>query len=30
MCLPNNGLNQQRIVKGVFHKDLLKNNKWEY
>jgi predicted Zn-dependent protease len=27
MCLPNNGLNQQRIVKGVFHKDLLKNNK---
>ena len=27
MCLPNNGLNQQRIVKGVFHKDLLKEEK---
>ena len=27
MCLPNNELNQQRIVKGVFHRGLLKNNK---
>ncbi len=27
MCLPNNGLNQQKIVKGVFHRGLLKNNK---
>jgi hypothetical protein len=24
MCLPKNHMNNQRIVKGVFHKDLLK------
>jgi len=24
MCLPKNYMNQQRIVKGIFHKDMLK------
>ena len=27
MCIPKNNMNQQRIVKGVFHKDLLKKKK---
>ena len=27
MCLPKDHMNQQRIVKGVFHKDLLKKKK---
>ena len=27
MCVPNNHMNKQRIVKGVFHKDLLKKKK---
>ncbi len=27
MCIPQNHMNQQRIVKGVFHKDLLKKKK---
>ena len=27
MCLPKNYMNQQRIVKGVFYKDLLKKKK---
>jgi len=25
MCLPKDYMNQQRIVKGIFHKDMLKN-----
>ncbi len=25
MCLPKDYMNQQRIVKGMFHKDMLKN-----
>ena len=27
MCVPKDHMNQQRIVKGVFHKDLLKKKK---
>ena len=27
MCIPKNNMNKQRIVKGVFHKDLLKKKK---
>jgi len=27
MCIPKNNMNEQRIVKGVFHKDLLKEKK---
>ena len=25
MCVPKDYMNQQRIVKGIFHKDMLKN-----
>ena len=25
MCLPKDYMNQQRIAKGIFHKDMLKN-----
>ena len=27
MCIPKNNMNKQRIVKGVFNKDLLKEKK---
>ena len=27
MCVPKDHINQKRIVKGVFHKDLLKKKK---